>query len=182
MRCTYSASYIQCSPVDAFTSITLRYFIKFKAYFASSDNIANFGSISIAIYNSNNMLFNDLTQSLAITKIAWSDYHDYSGFHSNSYKIKETQVLGVADSGLANSTSTFMNSLFTSNSSFVGIDPEAGSQQLIFLLKTLPSQMSLGIANQTYEMKVFINPKVFSSIGNKGLDVAAFDQSSNTYR
>jgi hypothetical protein len=150
MRCVYIAPYIKCSPVDAFTSVTLRYFIKFKAYFASTDNIAALGSIRISILNSNNVLFTDLTQALAISTIPWSDYHDYSGFHSSNFKIKETQVISTADTGLTNATSTFMNNLYTSNSAFVGIDPEIGNQQLIFLLKTLPSQMSLGIANEKY--------------------------------
>jgi hypothetical protein len=123
MRCTYITPFIKCSPVDAFTSVTLRYFIKFKAFFASSDNIASLGSISISLLNSNSILFNDLSQSLSIPTIAWADYHDYTGFHSSSYKIKETQVIGTPDTGLTNSTSTYMNGLYTSNTSFIGIDP-----------------------------------------------------------
>jgi hypothetical protein len=79
--------------------------------------------MKIALLNSNNILFNDLTQTLAIPPITWSNYRDSGGFHSSSYKIKETQVIGTADSGLTNSTSTFMNGLFSSNSSFIGIDP-----------------------------------------------------------
>jgi hypothetical protein len=31
-------------------------------------------------------------------------------------------------------------------------------------------------------MRVYINPSIFSSIGTQGLDVAAFDQGSNSYR
>lgn len=31
-------------------------------------------------------------------------------------------------------------------------------------------------------MKVFVNPKIFSSIGTKGLDVSAYDQSSSSFR
>ncbi len=165
MRCVYNTPYIRCSPVDAFTNVALRYYIKFKAYFASTDNIAAFGSIRIAILDSNNVLFTDLTQALAISKVPWSDYHDYSGFHSSGYKIKETQVIGTADTGLTNATSTFMNNFYISNSSFVGIDPEIGNQQLIFFLKTLPSQMSLGVASEKYEMRVYTNPQIFSSLG-----------------
>jgi hypothetical protein len=165
MRCVYINPYIKCSAVDAFTSITMRHYIKFKAYFASSDNIANLGSVKISLIDSNNILFNDLTQTLSISKIPWSNYRDGAGFHNSIYKIKETQVIGTPDSGLTNSTSTFMNSLYSSNTSFIGIDPDVGNQQLIFLLSTLPSQMSLGIANQKYEMRVYINPQIFSSIG-----------------
>lgn len=165
MSCNYALPYIKCSPVDAFTSLTLRYFIKFKAYFASTDNIVALGSVTISILNSSNTLFTALNQNLAINTIPWSDYHDYSGFHSNNFKIKETQVIGGADSGLTNATSTFMNQFYTSNSSFVGIDPEIVNQQLVFLLKTLPSQMCLGIANQKYEMRVYTNPNIFASLG-----------------
>ena len=182
MRCFYVNPHIKCTPVDAFTSVTLRYYIRFKAYFAFTDNIADFGSISISIVDSTNILFNDLTQTLSITKINYTDYRDYSGFHSSSYRIKETQVIGTTDSGLANSTSTFMDTLFTSDSSFVGIDPSVGRQQLIFLLKTTPAQMSLPVANQAYEMRVYINPQVFASVGSEGLDVAAYDQGTASHR
>lgn len=80
---------IECNPVDAFTSISLRYFIKLKASFSSVDNIANLGSICIQFSDSNtNILFNNLTQNLPITQIPWTDYHDTSGFHSTAYNIK----------------------------------------------------------------------------------------------
>jgi hypothetical protein len=42
--------------------------------------------------------------------------------------------------------------------------------------------MSSGIINQTYEMKVYINPNVFLSIGTQGLDIAAYDVNSNSFR
>lgn len=67
-------------------------------------------------------MFAELIQNLGIGAIAWADYHDYGGFHSGAYKMKETQVVGVADSGLANATSTFMDTLYSSNQ-FIGIDP-----------------------------------------------------------
>ena len=54
--------------------------------------------------------------------LPWTDYHDYNGFHRNSYRIQDTQVLGAIDSGLANATSTLMDQLFVNNS-FVGVDP-----------------------------------------------------------
>ena len=135
----------------------------FKAYFASTDSIASLGSITISLLNSNNQLFTPLSQTLAVQTIPWANYRDTSGFHSNSYKIRETQVIGTADTGLANSTSTFMNNLFTSNTSFIGIDPTIANQQLAFLMQTLPSQMSNGNPTQTYEMRVYVNPNVFSS-------------------
>jgi hypothetical protein len=57
MRCNYVLPYIKCSPVDAFTSITLRYYITFKAYFASTDNFSPLGSVRITILKSSNVLF-----------------------------------------------------------------------------------------------------------------------------
>lgn len=111
-----------CTPVDSFASTTLRYYIRFKAYFASSDSINTLGSVTITIPNSPNSLFTPLTQNLPINTVPWADYHDYAGFHNSAlHAIQETQVLGSFDSGLVNATSSFMDSL--SSSAFVGIDP-----------------------------------------------------------
>jgi hypothetical protein len=151
-QCTYTTPYITCQPIDSFTSTSLRYFIAFKAYFATADNIAALGSISIKLVGVASFnLFNSLTQNLAIPLIPWSDYHDTTGFHAASNRISETQVIGTPDLGLVNSTSAFMNNLFVSPT-FVGIDPSITNQQLIFLLKTSSNQMSLPlpITSQTY--------------------------------
>lgn len=182
MQCGYAFPNIICSPIDAFTSTTLRYYLKFKAYFASTDSITNLGSITISLVNSNNQLFTPLTQALAVQTFPWANYRDTSGFHSNSYKIRETQVISTADTGLANSTSTFMNSLFTSNSSFIGIDPTVANQQLVFLMQTLPAQMSNSNPTQTYEMRVYLNPNIFASYSTQGIDFAAYDATSSSYR
>jgi len=88
-----------------------------------------------------------LIQNLAIPTVQWTDYHDYSGFHASNLKIGETQIVGTADSAFANATSTYMNNLLNSPA-FIGIDPSITNQQLIFLTKTAPSQMSIsGLAN-----------------------------------
>lgn len=88
MFCDYIFPEIICQPIDAFTATSHRYYIKFKTYIRSSDNIANFGSITISLVNSNNVLFNPLIQTLSIPKIPCSDYKDNTGFHSSSYNIK----------------------------------------------------------------------------------------------
>jgi hypothetical protein len=90
-------------------------------------------------------------------------------------------VVGGQDSGLDNATSTFMDEYFTSGKSFVGIDPTIETQMLVFLLKTNQSQISNGLSNQTYEMKIFFNPHPFQSVGLEGLDLAAYSNLSSTY-
>jgi hypothetical protein len=101
----------------------LRYFIRFKAYFTSSGSIANLGSFTINLINNPNDLFIPLTQNLGITTIPYADYYDHAGFHNTAnHRIQETQVIGTADSGLVNATSTFIDGLLSS-SGFVGIDP-----------------------------------------------------------
>ena len=139
IRCTYLLPLITCTPIDAFTSTSTRYYIRFKAFFSSTDSITNLGSISISLPNPSQLLFTPLTQNLAIPMITSQDYHDYSGYHSTNHQIHETQVISAPDSGLANATSTFMNGLFISNT-FIGIDPSISNQQLLFLLATTPSQ------------------------------------------
>jgi hypothetical protein len=69
-----------------------------------------------------------------------------------------------------------MNSFFSTNS-FVGIDPSIPNQQLVFLLKTTPAQMSTGLINQTYQMILYYNPNAISSTSSKGLDFSAYSSS-----
>lgn len=47
--CSYSTPYLTCTPIDAFTSTSLRYFIAFKAFFTASDNYSDLGSIKITL-------------------------------------------------------------------------------------------------------------------------------------
>jgi hypothetical protein len=65
-----------------------------------------------------------------------------------------------------------MDQLFFNNS-FVGVDPEMGNQQLIFLLKTLPTQTYTSLSDR-YKMKIFLNNKIFSIINKKGIDISAY--------
>ena len=168
--------------MDAFTSTTLRYFIRFKAYFASTDSIANLGSFAINLINNANTLFVPLTQNLGITTIPYADYYDYSGFHNTvNHRIQETQVIGAADNGLVNATSTFMDSLLSS-SGFVGIDPELPKQQLVFLLKTALNQVYNGGASETYQMKLFFNPHIFDSVSGRGIDITAYSSTANKHQ
>lgn len=90
-------------------------------------------------------------------------------------------VIGTDDNGEDNATSNFMNSFFRENSSFVGIDPSKGKQMLVFLLKTDPTQMSNGLSNQTYQMKVFFNPHPFSTVGTQGLDLSAYSNTTGEH-
>ena len=55
-----------------------------------------------------------------------------------------------------------------------------GNQQLIFLLKTLPSQTYTSLLGQ-YKMKVFLNPKIFSKMDKRGIDITAFSSAQNSY-
>jgi hypothetical protein len=55
-----------------------------------------------------------------------------------------------------------------------------GNQQLIFLLKTLPSQTYTSLLGQ-YKMKVFLNPKIFSKIDKRGIDITAYSSAQNAY-
>lgn len=51
-RCVYDRPYIICSPIDAFTSRTQRYYIRFKALFMAGDNWTGLGSVKIDIIGS----------------------------------------------------------------------------------------------------------------------------------
>lgn len=55
-----------------------------------------------------------------------------------------------------------------------------GNQQLIFLLKTLPSQTYASLLGQ-YKMNIFLNPKIFSKIDKRGIDITAYRQPQNSY-
>lgn len=157
----------------------MRYYVKFKAIFSATDDITGLGTTSISIFGSTSLLFSSLSQALSIPKLPWTDYHDYNGFHRSSYRIQDAQVLGAIDTGLSNATSTVMDQLFVNNS-FVGVDPELTNQQLIFLIKTLPAHTYTSLSGQ-YRMKVFLNPKIFSKIDKRGIDISAYSQAQNAY-
>lgn len=114
-----------------------------------------------------------------------SEYLDTGtyGFHNvNAHSIQGTQVVTVMDDGTFSGTSSGVNSLLSGAVSSIGIFPEnsqTSEQQLLFLLKVDPSQMSLTSTGSTYtRMSVLFNPyavKIASGHETEGIDFAAYN-------
>lgn len=93
--------------VTALTRTNFRYYVAFRTRYNSADALAALGSVSITLKRYPTMpLFNPLIINTPRITIAYSDFHDYAGFHNTTiFKNFDTQVVSSVDNMLENDTS-----------------------------------------------------------------------------
>jgi hypothetical protein len=145
---------IICDNVGPFISTNYRYFISGKAFFSSATapSLSTFGDVKITpvIYDSagnmkNVKLYSPLVSGETVYVKESKEFLDTNGYHNvDTFKIGNAQVVSFVDDGSLSSTGKAMKSFLTGTNSTVGVIPDLGeSQQLLFLMKTTSSDISV---------------------------------------
>ena len=90
--------------VTALTKISSRYWISFRARYATGDGLNLIGSVSINLRDElTKVLFISPVVNVPRVPIPYADYHDWAGFHS-SFRNFDTQIISSTDNLLENGT------------------------------------------------------------------------------